>query len=283
MAEGQASITLVSDASTKQSVNRLKLRRRERRDSCKSPKNTKHNDRVFQPLSQTQLSFSTSRHKSPISDNHETSEPSSAPSVNNVETTNGDCLTACPSIKSVFQNSRRLPSSSQGETRQMVIQYRKGDLFDAPSATILVHACNCRGSWGGGIAVEFRQRYPEAYSTYQRVCRRDSNSLFGGALLIVPKEGSTQQHYVGCIFTSKGYGRAKDKPGEMLKATDSAMRALLVEIQEKCEKIDIAEIRMPKINSGLFAVPWARTERVLRNLPVESEDIKFPKVVVYEL
>ena len=164
-----------------------------------------------------------------------------------------------------------------------MIQYQKGDMFDAPSATILVHACNCRGSWGGGIAVEFRQRYPEAYSTYQRVCRRDSNSLFGGALLIVPKEGSTQQHYVGCIFTSKGYGRAKDKPGEMLKATDSAMRALLVEIQEKCEKIDIAEIRMPKINSGLFAVPWARTERVLRNLPVESEDIKFPKVVVYEL
>jgi len=36
-----------------------------------------------------------------------------------------------------------------------------GNLLTAPHGAILVHACNTLGSWGAGIALAFRGKYPE--------------------------------------------------------------------------------------------------------------------------
>nr|KMM72344.1 hypothetical protein CPAG_08641 [Coccidioides posadasii RMSCC 3488] len=48
----------------------------------------------------------------------------------------------------------------------------EGDLFDAPENTALIHACNCQGSWGKGIAETFRAKYPAAYRIYRSHCQR---------------------------------------------------------------------------------------------------------------
>ncbi|DAA74171.1 TPA_exp: hypothetical protein A8136_3669 [Trichophyton benhamiae CBS 112371] len=46
----------------------------------------------------------------------------------------------------------------------------EGDLFLAPEGAALIHACNCQGSWGKGIALEFKNRYPAAYQIYRSYC-----------------------------------------------------------------------------------------------------------------
>ncbi|KAK4904538.1 ADP-ribose 1''-phosphate phosphatase, partial [Elasticomyces elasticus] len=33
-----------------------------------------------------------------------------------------------------------------------------GSLFDSPDGSALIHACNCMGVWGSGIANDFRER-----------------------------------------------------------------------------------------------------------------------------
>ncbi|KAF3891950.1 hypothetical protein GY631_4499 [Trichophyton interdigitale] len=43
----------------------------------------------------------------------------------------------------------------------------EGDLFLAPEGAALIHACNCQGSWGKGIALEFKNR------TFLPILRRD--------------------------------------------------------------------------------------------------------------
>lgn len=73
--------------------------------------------------------------------------------------------------------------------KQLRIVERVGDIFDGPANSVLIHACNCIGSWGGGIAAAFRLRYPAAFAVYRDHCQRLSpNELLATALLIAPQE-----------------------------------------------------------------------------------------------
>ena len=54
----------------------------------------------------------------------------------------------------------------------MPIQYVRGDLFANAhrAAEAFAHGCNCKGSTGAGIAVGFRERYPEMFEQYRALC-----------------------------------------------------------------------------------------------------------------
>jgi ADP-ribose 1''-phosphate phosphatase len=107
--------------------------------------------------------------------------------------------------------------------------YVTGDLFAAPQGSILVHACNTVGSWGAGIALAFRSKYPQAFQQYAAHCKdHDADDLIGSSLLI-PGE----PHDIACLFTSRAYGKRKDTPEEILDATRTAVRDLLRQNKER--------------------------------------------------
>lgn len=43
------------------------------------------------------------------------------------------------------------------------IKETEGDIFSSPDGSVLIHACNCQGAWGAGVAAAFRTKYPAAY------------------------------------------------------------------------------------------------------------------------
>lgn len=51
-----------------------------------------------------------------------------------------------------------------------MLEFVKGDIFDAP-ADIRVNTVNCVGVMGAGVALAFKQRYPEMFKDYQRDCK----------------------------------------------------------------------------------------------------------------
>ncbi|KAI7129428.1 hypothetical protein KC316_g16574 [Hortaea werneckii] len=237
-----------------------------------------------------------------------------------------------PSSKSLSKTRNNTPI-----TRLKVVE-SKGDIFSTPPNTLLIHACNCEGSWGAGIAKAFKSHYPSAYQIYHDHCiSHTPEELIGTALLIpTPRGGddddddSTQtrlksnrksktttagnkqpspseqqhkhQHFIGCLFTSRSKGAKKrDSPSQILDATGSAMRDLLErvakqefnskstvgeasssirsnnddeddELKKKEQKVQggraVEEIRMCKINSGLFNVPWEETKAVIEGIEV---------------
>jgi len=151
----------------------------------------------------------------------------------------------------------------------------KGDLFTAPPNTLLIHACNSKGHWGKGIALAFRENYPEAFASNEAYCKsRPSGEIPGTALLIPPADNLSvdQRHFVGCLFTSLSMGRAKDKPATILANIGPAVNDLLRQVAEWNadehyeSKVDL--IWMCRINSGLFNVPWEDTKRVLETVRV---------------
>src|SRR5579875_4216924 len=50
------------------------------------------------------------------------------------------------------------------------IQYLKGDIFES-SAQVIVNTVNCEGFMGRGLALAFKQRYPDMFSVCQQECK----------------------------------------------------------------------------------------------------------------
>ncbi|KAF2148980.1 hypothetical protein K461DRAFT_282459 [Myriangium duriaei CBS 260.36] len=73
-------------------------------------------------------------------------------------------------------------------TNPFLITEEKGDIFSAPPGTLLIHACNCVGHWGAGIAAAFKQRYPAAYTAMKAHCATHGRkALPGTGQLITPE------------------------------------------------------------------------------------------------
>ena len=157
-----------------------------------------------------------------------------------------------------------------------------GDIFVAPPNSVLIHACNCEGLWGAGIAKAFKDHYPKAYQIYHAYCvKTDPADLPGTAFLIPPQSDShdpdevSARHFIGCLFTSRGKGRTKDSPTKILANTGPAVRDLLNQIAEwnadEPLSLPAGDISMCKINSGLFRVPWGKTKTVLEAIEVDHD------------
>ncbi|TKA61677.1 hypothetical protein B0A55_12630 [Friedmanniomyces simplex] len=169
-------------------------------------------------------------------------------------------------------------------TPTLALKEETGDIFAAPPNTLLIHACNTDGSWSGGIAQAFQSRYPSAFQKYAEHCHEIGGAkLVGTAQLIPPQSGDSSKHFVGCLFTSRHYGRRKDPPAKILAATGVAMEELLKQVKGFNAGVGegerVGEVRICRINSGLFRVPWGKTTAVLEGLGVGGEDVRVVKVV----
>jgi len=155
--------------------------------------------------------------------------------------------------------------------KSLELSYHKGDIFVAPPHTLLIHACNTQGHWGAGIAKAFKTLYPKAYTAHHNFCAKQHNPKTrpvptGTAQLLAPVDSGTD-HWIGCVFTSAKYGKAKDKPDVIVKNTAASMRMLLELVRIAGGEGDgVKQIRMCKINSGKFGVPWEKTEEVLKGI-----------------
>lgn len=160
-------------------------------------------------------------------------------------------------------------------TENTSITEEKGDIFNAPANTLLVHACNCYGSWDAGVALSFKNKYPEAYEEYHKYCKANKPDKIVGTALIIPVEDERQQ-FIGCMFTSRMYGRYRDKDSEIFKSTESAFKDLLEQIKDN-EKIE--QLWMCKINSGMFGIRWTKTRSILRDV-VSTENTTKPIKII---
>ncbi|KAJ7282857.1 hypothetical protein C8J57DRAFT_1219026 [Mycena rebaudengoi] len=129
------------------------------------------------------------------------------------------------------------------------ITHITADIFAAPTGSILVHACNTRGSWGSGIALAFKQKYPDAFETYKS--GRAYSSVASRTISRVSSRRRTT-------------GKRVDKPEQILASTRLAVLDLLK------QNVDpVKELHACRFNSEKFGVPWPETETVLTELGAE--------------
>ena len=141
-----------------------------------------------------------------------------------------------------------------------MIDLRHGNLLDA-QAEVLVNTVNCVGIMGKGIALQFKQAYPDNFRTYARACRKDEVQI--GRMLVVPVGGllSGPRHIIN--FPTKNHWRAKSRLADI--------EAGLTTLVEEVRRLKIKSIAVPPLGCGNGGLDWAdvrpRIERAFEELP----------------
>ncbi|KAJ5493681.1 hypothetical protein N7463_009768 [Penicillium fimorum] len=175
------------------------------------------------------------------------------------------------------------------------VQETPGDMFDAPNGAALIHACNCQGVWGAGIARAFHERYPAAYEIYRNHCLiyRDHpvthvitdlhgedpqpslavHHPLGTALMIPPQQSDFflhhRRHWIICLFTSENYDGCVDSEDMVVNHTFAALQHLSGQLRGSTQQGSERRNERPqrlysnRFCTGLFKVPWDRISKLI--------------------
>lgn len=145
------------------------------------------------------------------------------------------------------------------------MQVVEGNLFDV-GAPAIGHGVNVRGVMGAGIAVGFRNSYPEMYSEYKALC--SSGELQPGG--VFPWKDESSGVYIFNMASQESPGA--DARLEWLAS--SAGHALTI-----ADELGIPYIAIPQIGCGIGGLEWDDVKRSLEQ--VERNRNAYFKVVLY--
>lgn len=147
-----------------------------------------------------------------------------------------------------------------------MIRFTQGDILTAP-VDALVNTVNCVGVMGRGIALQFKNAFPENFKYYAAACSR--GEVQPGVMLVFETGEFSPKWIVN--FPTKRHWRGKSR----LEDIDSGLAAL----REEIRRLGIKSIAIPALGSGLGGLNWRdvrpRIERALSDL----DDVE---IVVYE-
>ena len=134
-------------------------------------------------------------------------------------------------------------------------KYMKGDILKA-DVEALVNTVNCVGVMGRGIALQFKNTFPENFEAYAAACRREE--VQPGCMFVFETRMMTNPKYI-INFPTKRHWKGKSR----MEDIESGLDALAREINER----DIRSIAIPPLGAGLGGLPWQevreRIDRVL--------------------
>lgn len=138
-----------------------------------------------------------------------------------------------------------------------MLKYVKGDIFNSP-AQVLVNTVNTVGVMGKGIALSFKKKYPEMFTTYRKAC--DKHQLIIGKLML----WYGPDHWI-LNFPTKEHWRNPSKMEYIEKG--------LMAFQRKYADYNITSIAFPKLGCGNGELDWKQVkplmERYLKELPID--------------
>jgi O-acetyl-ADP-ribose deacetylase (regulator of RNase III) len=125
-----------------------------------------------------------------------------------------------------------------------MIQLGTGDILESP-AEALVNTVNCVGVMGRGIALQFKNRYPENYKEYALACKL--NDVRPGRMFITNTNQLQGPRYI-VNFPTKRHWRGKSR----LEDIDAG----LADLVRVVEDLKITSIAVPPLGCGLGGLPW---------------------------
>lgn len=139
-----------------------------------------------------------------------------------------------------------------------MIQFKAGDILNE-DVEALVNTVNCVGVMGRGIALQFKNAFPENFKAYQAACHRDE--MQPSRMFVFVTGYVTNPRYI-INFPTKRHWRGKSR----LSDIEAGLDALVAEIKSR----DIKSVAIPPLGSGLGGLNWSevkpRIEEAVRAL-----------------
>lgn len=138
-----------------------------------------------------------------------------------------------------------------------MIEYIEGDIFESP-AQVIVNTVNTVGVMGKGLALSFKQRYPQMFEKYKIACEKHQLTI--GKLMLFYEA----DHWL-LMFPTKENWRNPSK-------LEYIEKGLMKFVQTYAEK-SITSIAFPRLGCGNGELNWSDVkpimEKYLKNLPID--------------
>ncbi len=127
----------------------------------------------------------------------------------------------------------------------MSIQLTHGDLLKQGDVDAIVNTVNCVGVMGKGIALQFKNKWPENFDLYQAACR--AGDVRPGKMHVFDAGAYAQPHYI-INFPTKDHWRGNSK----IAFIEDGLRDLV----EQVRKLGIKSIAVPPLGCGNGGLNW---------------------------
>lgn len=148
-----------------------------------------------------------------------------------------------------------------------MIEYKTGDIL-TEDAEALVNTVNCVGIMGRGVALQFKNTFPENFRAYADACKR--HNVQPGRMFVFETKGLTNPRYI-INFPTKRHWRGNSR----MEDIESGLKALTDVIRER----NIRSIAIPPLGSGLGGLDWSQ---VRSKIDVALRGLDNVRVIVFE-
>lgn len=148
-----------------------------------------------------------------------------------------------------------------------MITFKTGNIL-AEDAEAIVNTVNCVGVMGRGIALQFKNVFPENFAAYAKACKRDE--VVPGRMFIFETGELTNPKYI-VNFPTKRHWKGKSR----MEDIDAGLLALAADIRQR----QIQSIAVPPLGCGLGGLDWATVRSRIEATLGKLTDVS---VVVFE-
>jgi O-acetyl-ADP-ribose deacetylase (regulator of RNase III) len=148
-----------------------------------------------------------------------------------------------------------------------MIELTTGNLLES-KAEALVNTVNCVGIMGKGIALQFKQAFPDNFEAYAKACKANEVKL--GKMFLFPRNTLYTPRYI-VNFPTKDHWRSKSQ----LQDIENGLEDLKRIITER----KISSIAIPPLGSGLGGLSWPKVKEKIIKVFADLPEVK---VFLYE-
>ncbi|AGR71249.1 RNase III inhibitor [Burkholderia pseudomallei] len=148
-----------------------------------------------------------------------------------------------------------------------MIEFTSGDILKDDSEAI-VNTVNCVGVMGRGIALQFKNAWPENFKAYEAACKREE--VQPGRMFVFDTGQLTWPRYI-INFPTKRHWRGKSR----IQDIDAGLEALVCELRKR----DIHSVAIPPLGSGLGGLDWSEVRPRIEVAMMATPDVR---VRIYE-
>lgn len=143
-----------------------------------------------------------------------------------------------------------------------MIEFKQGNLLEA-DVEALVNTVNCVGVMGKGIALQFKQAFPDNFRQYERACR--ANEVQPGKMFSVSTGSLFNPKYI-INFPTKRHWKGKSR----LEDIQAGLKALIAEVKH----LGICSIGIPPLGCGNGGLEWSQVKPIIESAFAELPNVQ---------
>lgn len=148
-----------------------------------------------------------------------------------------------------------------------MIEFKNGDILQDESEA-LVNTVNCVGVMGRGIALQFKNAFPDNFTAYAKACK--NKEVKPGQMFVYETNKLTNPRII-INFPTKRHWRGNSR----IEDIESGLDALA----ETLNQYQIQSIAIPPLGSGLGGLEWAIVKPLIEK---KLKPIKNVQITIYE-